>query len=1553
MMDKFIIRSIAAFSAAAAPLVAGAAATDGNCMPAAVKLTPSDDAQKVTLVREWDPEGGDAGTGGWMDGGDEDLASYVKWYYVELTKGNDYVAWVEGDDISMDIQNIDYSRTVDGKSILEPAPESQFAQYGNRWYIRSSSGYDEGQWSPEDPDTCRFYILFNQDGDSNKTNFYFRQASIANYAPAGSALNPKWLDVSKDGGPVAVEVNDGESEVYYTLNALAGYHYVFTCESSPTNMPNVTLDSIGDASVEVEEDTIVNSDGGVCTYDLSVAADVQAVIKIEADNPSLCTLSWRRTDVGTVGFAARTVQVRDDAGYAEITVSRTSSDVAMRYEWMTVAETAEPGVDYAPMAGELVFEAGGGTTETITIPIVPGLAAADGSKSFAVRLKEIDSASLGDDEYSPVPDPNVARVVIVPTGESESAPDVPTADDEDEDAKLSTGAFEGVIATEQKDVFAEVRLVSDASGALAATVSIDGSDYEFTGTLAGTNSELVCGMTVGGETFKAYLYFTPPAGKVADLADGPADAASVSGSLYVDSQGAAEEVFFSGGLYRVETRLDTPTLERMAVKAGRYVTALGADWQPGVTDVAGILTVDVGADGAAAGYGTLADGTEVSFESSANDVEDGIAVPVAWSSGDAVVAGTLQFGAEYDYWTSLERMYNGWALVASDETSPFDGLVLTVSGGKFVAENWQVPLIFEFDRESGVMSGSAGDYAFRAVLLASAGTSEIGAAGYYTDGKGNVAPFTLQNVWLDPDRSENWGFDVSVSFDPDGGSGTMGSISVPIGEKFALPECSFTRTDHRFAGWRHPFTDAVLQSGAETYAPAADSSFRAVWENVKIKEALDCDDLAFSCVGESNWDAVELASAKGGKCVQSVFSDDANGSFTISADVESAGVVSFKWGLVRRQYWTGGTRPDTFELLVDGGTVLALSGEDFASPIEAKYEIETDGAHSIVWRYVRASGGSYYTLKTSPVGRAMLDDVAWEPVDASRVLVTFDAGEYGVSSATNVYSHAGEAIGELPTAAREGCTFAGWTTAKGAAVTASTIVPAGGFALFADWRATVSFDGNGDVTGNVPDPVEVEADVPFTLPDAELGISEDFEFLGWRLGDRVYAPSDESDPIASNVTFVAEWKDNTPSVTIAFDANGGTCDAESIEAKAGTAVDTLPEATLAGAAFVGWYLYGERVTLPYTVGRTNVVLTAHWGVTVSFDAGGADGTVPADIAAEPGDNVVLPGCGDLALANHSFAGWTDGTKKYAEGESYAVNASATLTAVWKNTFYNGPLDCDALDFSSPGDSLWEVASDGGANGGTCLSVKIKKGVVAQLAFTAPKDGTLSFSWALTRFVDWSGGTRDDKWQMLVDGVVVATLATDAGLTVNPEIELTSGQTVEWRFTAHKVEYNPRAAASAKLDNVVWTPAVPVDFSDAVVTDSTTPGDLGITNGAFSAEAAGSDGLKKLVAWAKENGITVAEVNGMEFSESGEATDELTEAYLLDCAVADIQDAKELFRINSFSAGADGAFSIDPADGDAFGNGTVELRYSDTPKGPFSSERPAESGKLFIRLYLVR
>jgi len=1910
-----------------------------------------------------------------MDGGDPDMYSYVKWYKVKLDKGKDYVAWIESDNISMDIE-ADYEAANPSQSEFD----SYFDSSGKKYlYITSSTGEDPGQWSPDDLDKCDFYVSFAQDAKDLSAKFYFREASISLYASEGSKQNPVALDVATDGSKKVIG-NSGEDEVYYKFTADQGYHYLFTCSSSPTNMPIVSLVSLGDDSIEYSEDAIVDSDSGVYRYDISVAARTTVLIKVAADNPSLCTLSWMRTEVGTAGFSKQAVQVSDDAGYAEVSVVRTSRNVALRYEWMTVAETATPGVDYAPMRGKIVFESGGELTETIKIPLVPGASSTGGTKSFAVRLLEIDEMYLEENEYSPVPSPNVTRVVISPTGQGKVAPSVPPAVDEDVDTSLSTGAFEGVVTTEDKSAFAVVGLSSGLDGAISATVELGGQEYVFTGTSAGTVSELTCSMKVGSETFKAYLYFTPPQGTVADLAEGPAGAANISGGLFVVNQGVAEEKFFSGRLYRVETRLDTPTLGRMELKAGRYVTALGSAWQPDVTDAAGVLTVDVEADGTATGYGRLSDGTAISFESSANDVEEGVAVPVAWSSAK-ILAGTLILvdANEYDYWSSRYRLYNGWKLVVSDESSSFDGLEVAFDEGGNPVANREVNLAF--DIESGVMSGSEGGGTFAAVLYTSASDGEVGAAGYELDGSGNVVPFVMKRAWLDPEWSEDWGIEVTVSFDADGGTGTMPQIVSSLGSKIVLPECEFARADHRFTGWRHPSTGALLQPGVEVNAPAADSSFKAVWENVKIKEALDCDNLAFSCDNVSNWDTVTQAAAVGGKYLRSVMdlskegvsftistevetagvisfnwglirrryytgikpdslefvvdgkkvtdisgrdvtsfetvqyeidtdgphsivwkyvrsnassyqtlnktydayakldavvwepvdptrvtvtfdpgeygvssvttayghvgkaigvdidplptatrpgcrfvgwvtsrgaavtpetivpvggltlsarwsatvsfdgngdvsgnvpepvevspdkaielpdaelsiSDDfefigwrlggkvfaplsqsdpimsnvtfvaewkdntpfvtvafdpnggtcdtesvevkagstiatlptpvlagaafvgwylgdervvepytvgrssvtmtahwgvtvsfaaggasgavpdgiaaepgekitlpgcgsltwenhsfvgwsdgertyeggasytvttsatltavwknttyntaldcdnlvfvcdkesnwsvatdgsavggkyvrsamdrsQDGSFTISAEVETAGVISFKWGLIRRQYYTGGTKPDTLEFIVDGKTVQSISDKDVTSFETVQYEIATDGPHSIVWKYVRSNKTGFYSIKSIDA-YAKLDAVVWEPVDPTRVIVTFDPGEYGVSSVTNAYGHVGEAIGvdidPLPTATREGCDFVAWVTSNGDVVTAETVVPEGGFTLFASWSATVSFDGNGAVSGTVPDPVKVVPGMPMEqLPDADLAKSDDFAFVGWRLGGKVYAPLSQSDPIMSNVTFFAEWKDNTPSITVTLDANGGTCDTESIEVKAGGVIEALPTPVLAGAAFVGWYLVGERVELPFTVGRSDLTMTAHWGVTVSFGAGGASGAVPDGIAAELGDKVKLPGCGSLAKDGYSFVGWSDGAKTYAEGASYAVTSSVTLTAVWKNAYYNLPLDCDALDFSSPNDSLWAVNSDGSAVGGSCLSVNVSKGIVAKLSFTAPSAGTLSFNWALTKYVDWvTSFAGDDKWELYVDGIRVKSLTDNSAWKTESEIELLSGQVVEWRLVAHSRESSRRADAKAFLDHVTWTPS-------GISTDPGTP-----------FEGADDEELAKATSWMDANGLTADDMNGLKFSggNSGDPLDSLSEAYLLNCAPEDVEEAKAAFKITHFSVDSEGNIFVEPADGSEYGNGFVEARYSASPSGEFLPERPNTAGALFMRIYLVK
>ena len=1938
-MKKYIggILSLLAF---AAPFAADASATGGNCLPAAVKLTPSDAAQSVTLVREWDPYGGDAGTGDWMDGGDTSLQSGVKWYYVDLAKGTDYVVWIDNDDVTLDVTK-DYD--------ADSCPITDFAPYytdaNSYWYVTSAVGDNEGQWSPDDPATCRFYIGLY--GEVNaKANLYFRQASIAQYAPSGSELNPITLNVTSDGS-TPVRGNPGESEVYYKFSAETGFHYLFTCTSSPTNMPMISLVSLGDDTIEYSEDVLADPDGGVYRYDISVMANTTVFMKVEADTPALCNLSWMRTEVGTAGFSKATVQVSDDAGYAEVSVTRTSRNVALRYEWMTVAETAAPGVDYTPMRGELVFEPNGDLTETIQVPLVPGASPSGGTKSFAVRLLEIDEHDLEEDEYSPVPSPNVARVVITPTGGARPSPSVPPADDEDVDTLLSVGSFEGVVTTEDKTAFAVVVLSSSTDGELSATVALNGNEYVFAGTSSGTNSELTCSMSVAGETFNAYLYFTPSQGTVADLAGEPADAAWISGSLFVETQGAAEEKFFSGPLYRAESRLDTPTLGRMTLKAGRYVTALGFDWQPGVTDVAGLLAVDVEADGTATGRGRLSDGTEISFESSANDVAEGVAVPIAWGATNNL-AGTLVLGDAngYDYWTSRYRLYNGWKLVVSDESSAFDGLEVMFDTDDTPVANRAVAL--EFDIESGILSGSEGSNTFAVALYTSAGDGDTGAAGYELDGGGVAASFVMKRAWLDLEWSEDWGVEVTVSFDADGGTGTMDQIFSSLGMKIVLPECAFTRADHRFTGWRHPSTGALLQPGEEVNAPAADSAFKAVWENVKIKEALDCDDLAFSCDNLANWDVESTASAEGGKCVRSVMGLDLNGTYTISADVETAGVISFKWGLVRRNYWKGGSKPDSFELVVDGETVLELSGADYTSPVDAQYEIEADGPHVIVWKYVRATGSNYNNLNNTVDACARLDAVAWEPVDPTRVTVTFDAGEYGTSSATSVYCHVGEAIGELPTATRPGCRFVAWVTPRGSAVTPETIVPVGGlalsarwsatvsfdgngdvsgnvpqpievvpgdaitftnaapyisddfeflgwrlgekvyapnggtcdtesieakagstietlptptydggsfvgwylgnsrvalpytagrsnvtmtahwgftvsfaaggaggtppadiaaepgdvvalpgrgnltwdshsfvgwsdgaktyaegaeytvnssatltavwqntyyntaldcddlvftcsdeanwtavsdasaeggsyvrssvsgdpngtytistdvetagviffkwglvrrqyqtggtrpdtfklivdgetvlelsgaeyysfvdaqyeieeegphsivweyervatsnyyrtlkndahamldavvwepvdptrvtvmfdageygvssvtsaychagsaigedidplptaardgcefvawvtasnevvtaettvpeggFTLFARWSATVSFDGNGDVTGNVPQPMAVEPGETIVLPDSQLSMSNDFLFVGWRLGSKVYAPSAQSDPIMSNVTFVAEWKDNTPFITVALDANGGACDTESVEVKAGGTIETLPTPTYDGAAFVGWFCAGERVELPYAVGASNITLTAHWGVTVSFDAGGASGAVPEDIAAEPGDKVKLPGCGDLAKDGYSFAGWSDGTKTYKGGASYTVASSATLTAVWQNTYYNTALDCTNLVFVCSDEANWTAVSDSSAVGGTSVRSSVSGDVNGSYTISADVEtaGFISFKWGLARRTYWTGGPKPDTFELVVDGETVLKLSGDVTSFVSAQYEISSNghHSIVWKYerVAASGYSKLRNDGYAKLDAVVWTSAGPT-----------------LDDGPFA--DASEEEREKVLAWGDENGASIEDINTMEFGERGDPLNDMAAAYLLNCATNEVAAEAAKFAITEFSVAPDGTITIVPADGDEYGNGSVEVRYSEKPAGPFTAEKPAADGKLFLRIYLVR
>ena len=101
---------------------------------------------------------------------------------------------------------------------------------------------------------------------------------------------------------------------------------------------------------------------------------------------------------------------------------------------------------------------------------------------------------------------------------------------------------------------------------------------------------------------------------------------------------------------------------------------------------------------------------------------------------------------------------------------------------------------------------------------------------------------SLKATWKDKEVAE-----VTISFDPNGGTGTMQPMKVKSGENFTLPECTFTPPEGKeFAGWLaengkvYPAGDIVYSTG--------DSVLKATW---KDKAEVDVTQM-FTDV-EKNW----------------------------------------------------------------------------------------------------------------------------------------------------------------------------------------------------------------------------------------------------------------------------------------------------------------------------------------------------------------------------------------------------------------------------------------------------------------------------------------------------------------------------------------------------------------------------------------------------------------------------------------------------------------------------------------------------------------------------
>ncbi len=84
---------------------------------------------------------------------------------------------------------------------------------------------------------------------------------------------------------------------------------------------------------------------------------------------------------------------------------------------------------------------------------------------------------------------------------------------------------------------------------------------------------------------------------------------------------------------------------------------------------------------------------------------------------------------------------------------------------------------------------------------------------------------SLKATWKDKEAAE-----ITISFDPNGGTGTMQPMKVKSGENFTLPECTFTPPEGKeFAGWLAVNGNVYPAGNVATFS--IDQSLKATWKD--------------------------------------------------------------------------------------------------------------------------------------------------------------------------------------------------------------------------------------------------------------------------------------------------------------------------------------------------------------------------------------------------------------------------------------------------------------------------------------------------------------------------------------------------------------------------------------------------------------------------------------------------------------------------------------------------------------------------------------------------
>ncbi len=576
---------------------------------------------------------------------------------------------------------------------------------------------------------------------------------------------------------------------------------------------------------------------------------------------------------------------------------------------------------------------------------------------------------------------------------------------------------------------------------------------------------------------------------------------------------------------------------------------------------------------------------------------------------------------------------------------------------------WEIRKSVETDW-SEYTSGTTLDYSYNGALL-----------------RYSVQPYDVDTDTPDAVTSNEVVITVKpvISYDANGGEGTMSTEPITLGTEVILTANEFTRSEYSFVGWSTTANGAVEYMDGATYSVVGSLTLYAQWSAVEYGITYNLDGGTNDSANPSTYTietaTITLADAtRTGYSFAGWYDAETGGTKVTEIATGSTGAV------VLYAQWSA----------VDYGITYNLSGGTNATTNPATYTIETAAitladatrtGYSFAGWYDAATGGNKVTEIANGSTGAVVLYAQWSAVEYG---ITYNLNG-GTNATTNPTTYTIEtATITLADATRTGYSFAGWydATTGGTKVTEITNGSTGAVVLYAQWSAVeygiTYILGDGANAATNPSVYTIET-ATITLADATR---TGYSFAGWydaaTGGNKVTEIANGS---TGAVVLYAQW--STVAYGITYNLNGGTNDATNpsvytIE----TATITLSDATRTGYSFNGWYdaeTGGNKVTEIANGSTGAVVLYAQWsaveyGITYNLSGGTNAATNPSTYTIETATITLA----DATRTGYSFVGWydaaTDGNRVteivngstgavvlYAQWaiNSYSVTASAT------------------------------------------------------------------------------------------------------------------------------------------------------------------------------------------------------------------------------------------------------------------------------------------------------